>query len=191
MTDYVLSPAQVTDLMANSLPQFTSQTYSLGPAVQNVPFVDSLAGLASDTDGSVTYGKANGPSWLNVAANGSLLGTPTAANQGDNEFVVTATDSSGALTYAVVTIPVAASSSAAVTSSSAANYSVMSLSLPLASERAPSQAVENEKRRVGSTGRTRARRDALGAADQNDVRRSDSRRCIIRRPFKRSGQEHD
>jgi autotransporter-associated beta strand protein len=109
VTDYVLTQAQIAGLMNDTSPQFGSGTIALGPAARGVTFGGTLAGLASDADAGDTlaYGKVNGPAWLSVAANGALSGTPTLADQGPQEFVVSATDSKGALTYAVLMIPLA------------------------------------------------------------------------------------
>ncbi|TWT32363.1 Glycosyl hydrolase catalytic core [Posidoniimonas corsicana] len=108
VTDYALTGAQIAALMTNTPPAFAAASLTLGPATRNVAFSDSVAGLATDPDAgdSVTYAKANGPAWLTVSSTGVLSGTPTAANQGLQEFVIAATDSRGAVTYTVLTIPV-------------------------------------------------------------------------------------
>jgi regulation of enolase protein 1 (concanavalin A-like superfamily) len=43
----------------------------------------------------ITFSKVSGPSWLTVAGNGSLSGTPAAGDAGDNLWIVRATDSGG------------------------------------------------------------------------------------------------
>lgn len=53
---------------------------------------------------TITYSKAEGPAWLTVAANGTLSGTPTFADEGSHQFMIYATDSAGASVYAVLTI---------------------------------------------------------------------------------------
>ncbi|TWT85408.1 Glycosyl hydrolase catalytic core [Posidoniimonas polymericola] len=107
VTDYALTATQIAGLMANTPPVFAAAEVNLGPAPIDTPFSGSLAGLATDADpgDSVTYAKANGPAWLTVAANGALSGTPTDPGLATQEFVVAATDSRGAVSYTVVTIP--------------------------------------------------------------------------------------
>lgn len=106
VTDYVLTPAQIAGLMVNAPPEFASSTIALGPAVRDVAYSDTLAGQATDADlgDSVSYAKAHGPAWLIVSPNGTLSGTATASDQGLQEFVVTATDSNGAVAYTVLSI---------------------------------------------------------------------------------------
>lgn len=106
ITDSALSQAQIVALMTNAAPIVASAAISRGPALRGSSFSGTIAGLATDADAgdSITYGKANGPSWLIVSPNGSLSGTPTSADLGIQEFVVTATDSRGATTFAILTI---------------------------------------------------------------------------------------
>jgi hypothetical protein len=109
--DTVLTPAQITALMnsTNAPPQFASGTISRGPARRGALFTGTIAGSATDPDAGdgVTYSKANGPAWLTVASNGTLLGTPAFAERSPQEFVVAATDSRGGITHAVLTISLA------------------------------------------------------------------------------------
>ncbi|MEX1116628.1 MAG: glycosyl hydrolase [Akkermansiaceae bacterium] len=57
----------------------------------------SLAAVASDPDEAdpLSFTKTSGPSWLVVAGNGSLSGTPAIADAGSNDFAVRVTDSGG------------------------------------------------------------------------------------------------
>lgn len=51
----------------------------------------SIADSATDTNGDpLTYAKLNGPTWLNIATNGALSGTPTVDDLGDNRFLIQA-----------------------------------------------------------------------------------------------------
>jgi len=57
----------------------------------NTPFQNSLMGKAKDFDNiTLTFSKVSGPTWLNVAENGTLTGTPLAGNLGENSFRVSA-----------------------------------------------------------------------------------------------------
>ena len=107
IADYAFTPAQITAMQgANVAPQFASATIVGGSATQNQPYSGSLAGSATDADpaDSLTYAKVSGPSWLLVAADGTLSGTPGFANDGPQEFVVSATDATGASDSAVLAI---------------------------------------------------------------------------------------
>jgi len=65
----------------------------------------SLAPHASDPESNpLTFSKVLGPSWLTVAANGTLSGQPGAVNLGENVFIVRVTDSSGANSDATLKI---------------------------------------------------------------------------------------
>ncbi len=56
-----------------------------------VPFSNTLAGRVTDIDGvPLTFSGKSGPTWLTIAANGALSGTPTESEVGDNNFIVTA-----------------------------------------------------------------------------------------------------
>lgn len=68
----------------------------------------SLAGSAADADAgdSIVYSKASGPTWLTVASDGSLGGTPPAGSAGTNNFVVRATDLAGAFDEAALSIEI-------------------------------------------------------------------------------------
>ncbi len=67
----------------------------------------TLANYAGDSDDDLlTFSKVSGPAWLNVAANGTLSGTPGTADRGENTFVVRVTDLSGATDDAIIHIVV-------------------------------------------------------------------------------------
>jgi autotransporter-associated beta strand protein len=106
--DYALTGTQIAALMTNAAPTFSSASLTRGPALRGVNFSATLAGTASDPDAgdSITYGKAYGPAWLAVAADGSLSGTPTFADSGPQEFVVSATDSRGSTSFATLVVAI-------------------------------------------------------------------------------------
>ncbi|PWU09531.1 MAG: hypothetical protein C5B50_27180 [Verrucomicrobia bacterium] len=78
-------------------PVFTSNPFSGPYGVVSNAISASILGSANDPNAGhgMVYGLVSGPSWLSISANGSLRGTPLAANAGTNAFVVSATDSSG------------------------------------------------------------------------------------------------
>lgn len=112
--NHALSGDEVYDLWGqsgNNPPTFTSDPIGPAAASEDADYGGagvSLATYATDLDGGgLTYGKASGPTWLNVAADGDLSGTPTNDDLGDNLFVVRVTDPSGATDDANLWITVA------------------------------------------------------------------------------------
>jgi hypothetical protein len=106
-----LSGAEVWDLWgesANKAPVFNPTLIALPDATASLAYTGhTLSNSASDADlDALTYTKLNGPAWLSVAASGSLSGTPGAAHEGLNTFVVRATDPSGASSDAELQINV-------------------------------------------------------------------------------------
>lgn len=126
ITDYALSAAQIAALQTNTPPQFTSNAISRPSGTEEVPYTNSIAGTATDSDpgDTLTYSKATGPAWLNVAANGTISGTPTAADAGTNSFAVRVTDAAGQNAFALLTIHVIGTSASGIwTSDASANWS--------------------------------------------------------------------
>ncbi len=106
--DKALTATQVAALMTNNAPQFSSPTMNGGAGNPGVAYTGSVAGSATDADGdAITYSKGTGPAWLQVAANGTLSGTPAATDQGVHDFTIIATDPTGDSGYTVfsVTLP--------------------------------------------------------------------------------------
>lgn len=92
----------------NKAPVFASNPFSAANATEDAAYAGSMAGAATDpneTD-SVTYSKVGGPSWLSVAGDGSLAGTPGNSDVGVNTFTVRATDGVGLYTNAILTVSV-------------------------------------------------------------------------------------
>jgi autotransporter-associated beta strand protein len=106
ITDYALSAAQIAGLQTNTPPQFTTNFLARGAAFSGQAYSNSIAGTATDADAGdvLTYSKATGPAWLNIAANGTLTGSPTSGDGGTNDFTVRVTDAAGANAFAIVTI---------------------------------------------------------------------------------------
>jgi regulation of enolase protein 1 (concanavalin A-like superfamily) len=107
---------------ANQAPVFSTIDIILPGANALQPYTgQTIAPYASDADANpLTFTKLYGPSWLNVAANGSLSGQPSAGINGDNTFIVRVTDPSGASSDATLHIDVFAPQAAPVTASATA-----------------------------------------------------------------------
>ena len=74
-----------------------SSSFSSPDASAGTPYAYSIAGTASDPDSgdTISYSKVDGPSWLSVASNGDLTGTPSGSDAGNNSFTVRVTDAGG------------------------------------------------------------------------------------------------
>lgn len=72
-------------------------TPPIPPATANAAYSGTIARLASDVDAgtSLTFSKDSGPAWLTIAADGTLSGTPTTGNVGENRWVAKVTDNTG------------------------------------------------------------------------------------------------
>lgn len=92
----------------NQPPTFTTDPLVYAAGAIGAPYTGpSLAGYATDPDGNpLTFSKVSGPAWLQVAADGTLSGTPTLSDGGTNEFMVRVMDPSGARDYADLTIEI-------------------------------------------------------------------------------------
>jgi hypothetical protein len=89
------SPAILDDTVhnVNYAPDLLVNPINKPDATEGVPYVDSIAGIATDPNSdTITYARVSGPTWLSVASNGALSGTPTALNEGMNTFTVSAYD---------------------------------------------------------------------------------------------------
>ena len=74
-------------------PTFNSNPITGSPARVGIAYSSTLAGLATDPNGdTLTFSKTSGPTWLSVAANGALTGTPAAGDLGTNGFIVRVSD---------------------------------------------------------------------------------------------------
>ncbi len=89
------------------------------PAFISNPFTEPWANVGQAYAGSIatngtapylgagdilSFAKVGGPSWLNLAANGNLSGTPDGSNGGTNYFTVSVTDLGGSSNTATLTI---------------------------------------------------------------------------------------
>ncbi|MGJ8654020.1 MAG: tandem-95 repeat protein [Opitutaceae bacterium] len=98
----------------NDAPAFDNVASGLS-ADADVAFTATLAGSASDVDGdALTYSKLSGPTWLSVASDGTLSGTPSASDEGLNSWTVEVSDGNGGSDTATLEITVTAAPSAGV-----------------------------------------------------------------------------
>jgi uncharacterized repeat protein (TIGR03803 family) len=86
-------------IYVNSPPMFEPQVFSGPPAMSGVPYGGTIATNAVDPDlvagDWLTFYKVTGANWLEVAANGTLSGTPTNSDVGTETFFVLVVDSGG------------------------------------------------------------------------------------------------
>jgi hypothetical protein len=109
--NYALPGSEIWNLWGGSTdnpPEFTSDPIIKPNATEEVAYSgQTLAGNASDPDsGTLIFSKVAGPSWLNVAANGTLSGTPGNDDVGEDIFFVRVTDPAGASDDATLKITV-------------------------------------------------------------------------------------
>lgn len=91
----------------NSAPLFPLDPVPGADANEDVAYTGSIAGDAYDDDGDVlSFTKAGGPSWLSVATDGTLSGTPSNGNLGLNTFSLSVSDGNGASDTANLSITV-------------------------------------------------------------------------------------
>jgi M6 family metalloprotease-like protein/uncharacterized repeat protein (TIGR02543 family) len=95
------------DLNPNPLPVFASNPINGGGLVQGVAYNGTLAGTATDAEGeTLTYALVSAPTWLSVAPNGTLSGTPGSVHVGVNSFTVSVSDGLNAPVQATLQISV-------------------------------------------------------------------------------------
>jgi hypothetical protein len=95
-----LTQTEIQKAMSNvvdNAPAFANHPLNGFIANAGKSYIGSLLGTASDPDSgdTLSFSKINAPTWLNVGANGSLSGTPSAANAGTNSFQLRVSDSNG------------------------------------------------------------------------------------------------
>ena len=88
--------AAAISLVPNWPPVFNVNPLTLPSATAGQAYSASIATNASDLNGNpLTFAKVSGPSWLTVASNGVLLGTPANADANTNTFLIGVTDNGG------------------------------------------------------------------------------------------------
>lgn len=97
----------VTHWLWIEAPVFTSDPIIKANAQVDIPYSGTLADEVLYYEVSrLTFSKQSGPAWLNIAANGDLLGTPGAEDVGLNTFTVQAEDGINAPVEATLQITV-------------------------------------------------------------------------------------
>jgi hypothetical protein len=102
-----LSDAQVAAIYSTPPPRFHASPLYKQDAFAGELYSDTLAGDAAGT-GPLIYEKQDGPAWLEVAADGTLTGTPAPTDGGVNSFLVRVTDTNGSMHTATLLISVPA-----------------------------------------------------------------------------------
>jgi hypothetical protein len=93
----------------NYPPAFSSDPISKPDATYGQAYTGSLSGNVADPNADpLSFTKITGPTWLTVAANGSLGGTPASSNLGSNSFTVGVSDGRGGTDQATLLINVIA-----------------------------------------------------------------------------------
>ena len=91
--DMAIDNVEIWGVEGPVAPTFSSNPLNKPSATQDQTYNDSIAGDASDGNGdSLSFSKISGPSWLSIASNGSLSGTPSSADLGNNSFQVEVSD---------------------------------------------------------------------------------------------------
>ncbi len=105
----------------NSAPYFTVRPFTKPPAATGVPYSGTLATNVTDPDlgagDSLTFYKVSGPTWLGVASDGGLSGSPANSDLGTNSFLVLVVDSGGLAGIGPMSITVNTDSPPSFTSS--------------------------------------------------------------------------
>ena len=101
----------VSAVPANSPPVFMVKPMNFPSAGAGVSYGNTLAGSATDVDAGdkLTYSKVSNVTsntWLNAASNGTLSGTPSAADVGTNSWTVQVSDGHGGTDTATLNIVV-------------------------------------------------------------------------------------
>jgi hypothetical protein len=110
--NYALTPARILahyNAVTNRPPVFLSDPFSEPSVNPGQAYSANIATNATDPNGDVvTFAKLAGPTWLSVAGNGALSGTPTDGDAGVNTFTIRASDPSGLFNNATMNISVIA-----------------------------------------------------------------------------------
>jgi autotransporter-associated beta strand protein len=107
--DSATAAVSITVTSINDAPVFAVSPFATANGSEGVSYVgQTVAGRASDVDAgdTLTYSKVSGPTWLAVAANGALTGTPPPGSAGLNVFGIRATDSASATADGILQITI-------------------------------------------------------------------------------------
>jgi hypothetical protein len=105
----VSATLEITVDNVNDAPYFDTDPVIMPNGVKDIAYNGSLAGSVTEIDAvdTVSYYKFSGPGWLNVAADGTLSGTPASWNVGFNSWIVQISDGNGGTDTATLQITVA------------------------------------------------------------------------------------
>ena len=112
VSDGTNSPASATlEIMVdnvNDAPAFTTDPVIGTDALESSFYIKTIAGSASDMDAgdTLTYSKVEGPPWLNIQTNGTIVGMPSPADVGLNSWALEVTDGIAAPVSATLKIAV-------------------------------------------------------------------------------------
>jgi hypothetical protein len=105
-----LSNTTTLYIYVNGAPSFLANPFTMAAIVAGQSYSGTIVTNATDPNpGDVlTFAKVSGPSWLAVANDGSLSGTPLSGDAGNNSFLVSVTDPGGQSNTAAMNIAVTA-----------------------------------------------------------------------------------
>lgn len=86
---------QVASARTEVAPRWLCKSIRVRHAVAGMPFEARISAQASDPGDVLKFDKMTGPAWLQVAADGRILGTPGSTDLGRNRCVLRATDPQG------------------------------------------------------------------------------------------------
>ncbi len=100
---YTITDGTVTDsatvtlvVLAKSPPVFVANPFSAADATERTAYSATIASSATDADEDpLIYTKISGPAWLNVAADGTLSGTPAFGEAGLGSWLIRVEDPDG------------------------------------------------------------------------------------------------
>jgi hypothetical protein len=108
--NYALTPVRILahfNAVTNRPPVFLANPFSEPSVNAGQAYSANISTNATDPNGdAVTFAKLAGPTWLSIAGNGALSGTPTDADAGTDTFTVRASDPSGLFNTATMNISV-------------------------------------------------------------------------------------
>ncbi|MGI9244194.1 MAG: LamG-like jellyroll fold domain-containing protein [Verrucomicrobiales bacterium] len=97
--DNALTAEEILEIVegTNLPPSFTEDPMEGADATIGVAYAESLEGSAMDPNvgDTLTYSLVSGPSWLQLAEDGALTGTPAPGDAGYNVFAVEVSDGTG------------------------------------------------------------------------------------------------
>ncbi|MFC1924085.1 metallophosphoesterase [Chloroflexota bacterium] len=95
-------------ILTNNPPAFSSDPVIEADAIIDVPYSGTITDDASDPDAgdTLSFSRIDGPTWLTVAGDGTLSGTPTIADLGLGAWTVQVSDGNGGIDQATLNITV-------------------------------------------------------------------------------------